>query len=249
MNNTTTILADNIQKYRKMHSLTQETLAEKLGVTFQAVSKWENAKSAPDIAFLPMLADLFGCSIDKLFSRETKKDDSYNNINSIDVPWLDDGVIRGVVYKGRKMLQVTGLIEKFTFEVIGDAKCVKSRCNIKVDGNVSGGCNAGHSLTVNGSVSGGCSAGHTLVVGTDISGGCRAGHSITTQGNISGGCIAGVEIVCGGNVSGDITVGNSGEVTIGGDVEAKKIKGNVFCNSLECEKIEGNVTIQKKVNG
>ena len=37
-------------------------------VTFQAVSKWELAKSAPDISFLPTMADVFECSIDDLFS-------------------------------------------------------------------------------------------------------------------------------------------------------------------------------------
>lgn len=62
-------LATNLQKYRKRIGLTQEDLAEKLGVTFQAVSKWENAKTAPDIFLLPMIADLFCRSIDDLFSR------------------------------------------------------------------------------------------------------------------------------------------------------------------------------------
>lgn len=65
-------LASNIQKHRKLRGLTQETLAVKLGVTFQAVSKWENGKSSPDILLLPLLADAFGCSIDSLFSYKTK---------------------------------------------------------------------------------------------------------------------------------------------------------------------------------
>ena len=62
------LIAENIQKYRKKSGLTQESLAEKLGVTFQAVSKWENAKQAPDIMLLPLMAEAFGCSIDDLFS-------------------------------------------------------------------------------------------------------------------------------------------------------------------------------------
>ena len=45
MDYTNIVLAANIQKYRKKCGLTQEELANKLGVTFQAVSKWENAKS------------------------------------------------------------------------------------------------------------------------------------------------------------------------------------------------------------
>ncbi len=72
MDNTNIILAANIQKYRKKCGFTQEGLAEKLGVTFQAVSKWENAKSAPDILLLPELADFFGISIDELLLGECR---------------------------------------------------------------------------------------------------------------------------------------------------------------------------------
>ena len=49
MENICNILATNIQTYRKKSGMTQEELANKLGVSFQAVSKWENAKSLPDI--------------------------------------------------------------------------------------------------------------------------------------------------------------------------------------------------------
>ena len=125
MDNTNMVLAVNIQKYRKKCLLTQEELAEKLGVTFQAVSKWENAKSAPDISFLPIMADLFGCYIDELFSREIKTEIHYDHCPEF--PWADDTVIRGVVCEGRKILQVTDkLTDKFTFEIIGDTKSVQS---------------------------------------------------------------------------------------------------------------------------
>ena len=62
------VLAANILKYRKKSGLSQEELANKLGVTFQAVSKWENTKAAPDVTFLPCMAEVFECSIDDLFS-------------------------------------------------------------------------------------------------------------------------------------------------------------------------------------
>ena len=68
MENVNIVLAANILRYRKKSGLSQDELAQKLGVTFQAVSKWENAKAAPDIAFLPIMADVFACSIDDLFS-------------------------------------------------------------------------------------------------------------------------------------------------------------------------------------
>ena len=68
MENVNIVLAANILKYRKKNGLSQDELANKLGVTFQAVSKWELAKAAPDISFLPTMADVFECSIDDLFS-------------------------------------------------------------------------------------------------------------------------------------------------------------------------------------
>lgn len=73
MDNINFTLGENIRRFRKMMNLTQEELAEKIGVTYQAVSKWENAQSAPDVSFLPLLADLFGCNIDDLFSRNLQK--------------------------------------------------------------------------------------------------------------------------------------------------------------------------------
>lgn len=227
MDNTNIVLAANIQKYRKKCGLTQEELAKKLGVTFQAVSKWENAKTAPDILFLPTMADLFGCYIDELFSREIKTEIHYDHCPEF--PWNDDGIIRGVVYEGRRILQITdGVIEKFTFEIIGDAKNVQSECSVVVSGSVFGG---------------GCAGNEVAVVG-HVYGGCNAGNEITVGGNLTGGCNAGDEIVVGGDLSGDVNCG--GRVTVNGDVEAKKIKGNVVCNSLKCEKIEGDVTTNKE---
>lgn len=52
--------------YRKAKGFTQEELAEKLGVTPQAVSKWENDVSCPDIALLAPLARLLGVTVDEL---------------------------------------------------------------------------------------------------------------------------------------------------------------------------------------
>lgn len=59
-------LGKRIVTNRKRLSLTQDQLAEKLGVTAQAVSKWENEQSCPDISILPQLAKIFGISTDEL---------------------------------------------------------------------------------------------------------------------------------------------------------------------------------------
>lgn len=65
-------LGKRIAAYRKKLSLTQDQLAEKLGITAQAVSKWENDLSCPDITMLPKLADIFDITIDTLLGRETE---------------------------------------------------------------------------------------------------------------------------------------------------------------------------------
>jgi transcriptional regulator with XRE-family HTH domain len=60
-------LGKKIRQLRFKASLTQEQLAESVGVSAQAVSKWENSVAMPDIALLPALAEIFGVSIDDLF--------------------------------------------------------------------------------------------------------------------------------------------------------------------------------------
>ena len=55
-----------IAENRRAKGLTQEQLAEAFGVSPQAVSKWENGASCPDILLLPKLADFFGITVDEL---------------------------------------------------------------------------------------------------------------------------------------------------------------------------------------
>ena len=66
--------SNNIGKYllkkRKERSLTQAELAKKLDVTFQAVSRWENGDSIPDIGTLVQLADLYSISVDDILQRQ-----------------------------------------------------------------------------------------------------------------------------------------------------------------------------------
>ena len=63
-------LGKRIVANRKKKGMTQDQLAEKLGITAQAVSKWENDQSCPDIAMLPKLAEIFGISTDALLGYE-----------------------------------------------------------------------------------------------------------------------------------------------------------------------------------
>ncbi len=59
-------LGKRIVQHRKRLGLTQDQLAEKLGVTAQAGSKWQNDQSCPDISILPKLAEIFGITTDAL---------------------------------------------------------------------------------------------------------------------------------------------------------------------------------------
>ena len=63
-------LPSNISRLRKEHSMTQEQLAEALGVTFAAVSKWERGVATPELNLIAEMADLFGVSLDALVGFE-----------------------------------------------------------------------------------------------------------------------------------------------------------------------------------
>lgn len=66
-------LGTKISRYRKLNKMTQEDLAAKLNVSAQAVSKWENDLSIPDLPLLIELADLFGLSLDELIREKAKE--------------------------------------------------------------------------------------------------------------------------------------------------------------------------------
>lgn len=66
------MLAENIACLRKARSMTQEALAELIGVSPQTISKWENSTTYPDVSLLPVIADVFGVTIDALYGREAE---------------------------------------------------------------------------------------------------------------------------------------------------------------------------------
>ena len=69
-------IGNKIKTLRKQRGVTQEQLAEAIGISFQAVSKWENDIALPDITLTPALACYFGVSMDELFDynlRETEE--------------------------------------------------------------------------------------------------------------------------------------------------------------------------------
>lgn len=73
-------LSANISKLRKENSMTQEQLAEALGVTFASVSKWERGVATPELNLIAEMADLFEVSIDALIGYEFGNNDRENVI-------------------------------------------------------------------------------------------------------------------------------------------------------------------------
>ena len=60
-------LGQKIKLLRKQKNISQEVFANYLGVSFQAVSKWENGNTMPDVTLIPAIASFFGVSTDELF--------------------------------------------------------------------------------------------------------------------------------------------------------------------------------------
>lgn len=76
-------IAENIRTMRKAKNLTQEQLAEAMGVTIGAVSKWELGGSVPDIAMIMELADFFETSVDVLLGYEWRKQSQEKAVEEI----------------------------------------------------------------------------------------------------------------------------------------------------------------------
>ncbi len=110
-------LGKKIRQLRFKAGLTQEQLAEQLGVGPQAVSKWENAVAMPDIGLLPMISEVFGVSIDELFdlSAEQRLNRIENRIEREeelpqDVFWEYEEFLKGQLSAEKDKKRATGLL-------------------------------------------------------------------------------------------------------------------------------------------
>lgn len=74
-------LSQRLRTLRRQNDYTQEQLAEYLGISSQAVSRWETGATSPDISMLPMLGECFGVTVDELLGvNETEKRHEINRI-------------------------------------------------------------------------------------------------------------------------------------------------------------------------
>ena len=88
-------IGDKIHELRKAKGVTQETFATALGITGQAVSRWEAGGCYPDMEMIPTIANYFGISIDELFGyksdRDVKIDAIIEKVNSYHIRSRGDG--------------------------------------------------------------------------------------------------------------------------------------------------------------
>lgn len=210
--------AQRITTLRKARAMTQEQLAQELGITAQAVSKWETGQSYPDITLLPKLAEVCGVRVDELLGCAPEKDEDDPPVCSL--PWSDDPkTIHAVLFAGHTLIgaqEVTNCPEasRITFEYEGEALNIDSVFAVAVDGDVQGGVRAGSGVRCEN-------------VGGDV----KAGGSVncdTVEGNVSSG----------GSVNCD---GVEGSVTANGSVTCGDVGGNVTAGgSLSCGDVGGS---------
>ena len=228
---------ERIAAYRKEQGLTQEGLAQLLGVTNQAVSKWESDQCCPDIMLLPALADVFHITMDELFGRavperrlvpaEKQEDTVYVD----GLPWPDDDDLRAVCYVGHRLVDHA--------DVPGKRVSIGGLLNINMGGD-------GVELHFSGTVRDIHSAFGVVVKDSTIAGDVRADDGVEC-GDVGGSVQAGDGVTC-GDVGGSVTAGDGvncgsvgGSVQAGDGVNCGNVEGSVQAgDSIHCGNIGGN---------
>ncbi len=209
-----------IASLRKEQGMTQETLAQKLGGTNQAVSKWESDQSCPDIQLLPRLADTFQVTIDQLFGRPAPKAQAaYSPVEGL--PWANDNTLHAVLYVGHTLVgeeRVGNLpaAQTISFQYEGPALNIDSCFSVSC-GDVGGNVDAGTYIQC-GNVLGHVDAG-TSVECHKVEGNVDAGTEVKCA-DVMGSVDAGTNVTC-GNVGGDVDAGTDVNCSnVGGDIDA-----------------------------
>lgn len=97
------MIGEKIAELRKSRSMTQENLAAEIGVSSQAISKWENGTNMPDIMLLPIIADVFGVTVDELYGISRSSDirsEKYSQYNAPALAWESILETLGKVWEG-----------------------------------------------------------------------------------------------------------------------------------------------------
>lgn len=235
--------AQRIITLRKELSMTQEQLAQELGITAQAVSKWETGQSYPDITLLPKLAEVFHVRVDELLGvapqqdEEAEEDASEDSASApLDLPWDDDPhTLHAVLFAGHRLIGAQGVTDcpeasRITFEYEGPALNIDSVFSVSC-GDITGNVQAGGSVNCD-SVGGSVTAGGSVNC-DDVSGDIKTSGSVTCDA-VEGNVASGGSVNC-DNVTGSVTA--TGSVTCG-DVGGSVTAGG----SLSCEKVHGGAS-------
>lgn len=220
---------------RKAAGLTQLQLAKELGISYQAVSKWENGLSNPDLVFIPPLADLLGVSIDTLFGRETRAGLENTAVTkesgtaTPQLPWPDDNTLYAALFQGHQPLDdqhvaCLGQKDRIRFIYSGPALNVSSQLDLSCEYcDIRGSLRAGGDITVRGG---------------GVEGSVTAGGNVNCLG-IEGSVTAGGAVNCGDitgslQAQGDVNCGDvGGNVESSGHVECGDVGGDVIAGSCE----------------
>lgn len=112
-----------IKDIRKKNNLTQQAFAQKYGITYQAVSKWENGKNLPDMSLIKQICKDYNIDINDLLDGEYKK----NNKK----PFIYIGIILILLF-------IIGLVLYFTKDNSFEFKTLSSSCdNFEISGSIS----------------------------------------------------------------------------------------------------------------
>ena len=201
-----------IAQLRRERGMTQEALAQRLGITNQAVSKWESDQCCPDIMQLPQLADLFGITLDALFGRAQP---GAPGVIAADLPWEDDNTLRAVCYLGHTLLDNQEISRRHA-----DLKPVQ----LHFQGTVADVKSAFSVYCPEAAIGGNVIAGDGVTCGV-VYGSVCAGDSVTCNG-IGTYAHAGDSIQCAGNIGGNASAGDG--IRCGAIAGAAKAGGNIY---------------------
>lgn len=208
------ILCETISQLRKKAGITQEQLADQLGISPQAISKWESKRSCPDIGLLPQIARIFGTTIDRLFGIAPRAEEIPDPppIGIVEnLPWPDNDDFHVVVYQGHRLRRffIGEERKNMMFHYDGPAQNVHCAVNLTCEKNVQGHVSAGGDIMILGDVKAGhVTAGKDAAVHGGVSGSVHAGKDCQVGRDVGGKISAGKDVTVGGNAMDKITAGN-----------------------------------------
>ena len=122
-----------IKKIRLENNLTQKQLADLLGVTYQAVSKWENGKNIPDIELLKEISEKFNLNIDEILNGEKEKKKKNNHLYLLFIPVIILLVIIILLFRKDNSFEFKTISSNCSdFKITGSAAYNKEKTSIYI---------------------------------------------------------------------------------------------------------------------